>query len=281
MSLSRFVSDLQDYYAELEQRYDEAEGDHWGFTVRHSEVEQFLDDIIDYVSISGDDNLFAKLTDLKREKKEASLHSFDSYTYTQAQARVLRIIRLVETFGNEYLPQPQQKKETPSQEPVRQPVKVAEEKDLSNRVFVVHGHGKAELYRVKETLTVLGLKPVVLHEQPSGGKTIIEKLVEYSDVGFAVVIMTADDMGGSLEEVEHGDLAPRARQNVVMELGFFTGKLSRSRVCVLKDADVRPPSDILGVVYTTIDENGAWRLNLAQELANAGYDIDLNKLIGR
>lgn len=146
-------------------------------------------------------------------------------------------------------------------------------------MFVVHGHDDAVLYRVKETLTILGLKPIILRDQPNGGRTVIEKFEAYSDVGFAVVLMTADDIGGSLKEMEESNSSPRARQNVIMELGFFASKLGRRRVSVLKSPSVEAPSDIMGVVYTPIDDGEAWRLALARELLNVGYDVDVNKLI--
>ena len=151
--------------------------------------------------------------------------------------------------------------------------------EKSDKVFVVHGHNNAVLFRVKETLTTLGLKPIVLREQANGGRTIIEKFEEYSDVGFAVVLMTADDMGGSLAEMNDDNAKPRARQNVVMELGYFAARLTRQRICVLKADRVEVPSDIFGLIYTPIDEAEAWRLALAQELNSAGYKVDLNKLI--
>jgi len=116
-----------------------------------------------------------------------------------------------------------------------------------------------------------------LHEQPNRGQTIIEKFERYSDVGFAVVLLTPDDLGASMEDKDH--LKPRARQNVVFELGFFCAKLGRSNVCALYK-DVELPSDISGVIFTSMDAAGVWRYKLASELAAAGLDVDLNKLKG-
>jgi predicted nucleotide-binding protein len=85
--------------------------------------------------------------------------------------------------------------------------------------------------------------------------------------------------------IEHSkkeiEAQPRARQNVVLELGYFVGKLGRDRVCALKKGILEIPSDYLGVVYTDLDESGGWRLKLAQELQAAGYDINWNKIMGR
>jgi predicted nucleotide-binding protein len=72
----------------------------------------------------------------------------------------------------------------------------------------------------------------------------------------------------------------RARQNVILELGYFIGKLGRKNVCALKQGDVELPSDILGVVWIPLDEHGAWRQNLAKELQAAGHNIDWNQVMG-
>jgi predicted nucleotide-binding protein len=71
----------------------------------------------------------------------------------------------------------------------------------------------------------------------------------------------------------------RARQNVILEVGYFIGLLGREKVTVLYRGDVELPSDMLGIVYTNLDESGGWKLALAKELKQGGYEIDLNKLI--
>ncbi len=79
--------------------------------------------------------------------------------------------------------------------------------------------------------TKLDLDPIILHEQTNKGKTIIEKFEEYSDLPFAVILMTPDDVGAIEEEKEK--LSKRARQIVVFELGYFIGKLGRKNVAAL------------------------------------------------
>ena len=111
----------------------------------------------------------------------------------------------------------------------------------------------------------------------SFGKTIIEKLEHYSDVGYAVVLLTPDDEGRKKAEGEN--LRDRARQNVLLELGYFTGKLGRSRVCALHRGSVEIPTDYLGMLYVPLDEAGGWQLRLAKELKAAGFDIDMNKAV--
>jgi len=147
----------------------------------------------------------------------------------------------------------------------------------TKRVFIVHGHDEAAREGVARFLEKLELEPIILHEQPSGGRTVIEKLEHHGDVGFAVVLLTPDDVGAAASA--SADLKPRARQNVVLELGYFAGRLGRARVCALHKGALELPSDVIGVVYVPLDSSGAWRLLLAKELREAGFDIDLNAAI--
>ena len=71
----------------------------------------------------------------------------------------------------------------------------------------------------------------------------------------------------------------RARQNVILELGYFTGKLGRNRICALHRGSVEIPTDYLGVVYVPLDEGGGWQLQLARELKAACFEIDMNKAV--
>jgi predicted nucleotide-binding protein len=147
----------------------------------------------------------------------------------------------------------------------------------SKRVFVVHGHDNAAKEMVARFLSRLSLDPIILHEQSSGGQTIVEKFERHSKVNFAVVLLTPDDVGGASADT----LQTRARQNVVFELGFFVGRLGRGRVCALRKGSVEIPSDFQGVVYVDLDGAGAWRQSLAQELMDAGMKIDLNALVNK
>ena len=147
----------------------------------------------------------------------------------------------------------------------------------SNRVSIIHGHDVAALEAVARCLENLGLEPIILHEQANRGRAIIEKFEDYADVAFAVVLLTADDLGKRKDE-ESGH-KPRARQNVILELGFFLGKLGRERVCPFVKGDVETPSDHDGVLYTKLDDAGAWRMKLVQELKAVGFDVDANRLV--
>ena len=147
-------------------------------------------------------------------------------------------------------------------------------KSQSNEVFVVHGHDDAAKVNVARFLERLKLKPIILHEQPNSGTTIIEKIEKYSNVGFAIVLYTQCDVGGK----DANSLLPRARQNVVFEHGYLIGKIGRSNVCALVKGEVETPGDISGVVYTVLDANEAWHYKLAKELRASGYSIDMNML---
>lgn len=146
----------------------------------------------------------------------------------------------------------------------------------SKTVFVVHGHETETKESVARILDRIGLEPIILHEQPNAGRTIIEKFEVYSDVGFAVVLLTPDDVGALASEA--ANLKTRARQNVILELGYFLGRLTRSRVCALYKKGVEIPTDYQGVLYIELDPAGAWRTKVAQELVEAGFSIKLEKL---
>lgn len=145
-----------------------------------------------------------------------------------------------------------------------------------DKIFIVHGHNNELKLEVEKIINKLGIQSVILHEQPNGGKTIIEKFEKYSDVHYAVVILTADDIGKSKME---DDYKNRARQNVIFELGYFIGKLGRDNVMALCDKDIEIHSDISGFVYTEIDKNGYWKNELIRELRENGFKIDANKII--
>jgi predicted nucleotide-binding protein len=142
-------------------------------------------------------------------------------------------------------------------------------------VFIVHGHDEGARESVARFLERLGLEPVILHEQPNKGRTIITKFrQEAGDIGFAVVIMTPDDHGGKAG----AETRPRARQNVVFELGFFIGALGPEKVSALVRGDIERPSDFDGIVYISLDQ-GHWKIDLGRELKAAGFEIDFNKVM--
>ncbi|MBW7992088.1 MAG: hypothetical protein FVQ84_19025 [Planctomycetes bacterium] len=151
-------------------------------------------------------------------------------------------------------------------------------KPQPKRVFLVHGRSKAEKETVARFIEKLSVETVVLDEQANLGRSILKKFRDYSDVGFAVVLLTGDDKGGLASE-DPTNLSLRARQNVIFELGFFLAKLGDDRVCCLHSSNVEIPSNYSGILYVPLDDSGAWKTRLARELRDAGFNIDLNKLL--
>ena len=147
----------------------------------------------------------------------------------------------------------------------------ANDRPSSNKVFVIHGRDDGAKETVARFLAKLGLEPVILHEQANQGRTIIEKFEDHAHVGFAVALLTPDDVG-SLQG-DTNNFKPRARQNVIFEFGYFIGKLGRRKVCALVKGDVEKPSDYEGVLYIPLDKSGGWNNTLSRELKTAGIPI--------
>jgi len=92
-----------------------------------------------------------------------------------------------------------------------------------------------------------------------------------------VILLTPDDVGSVATQTDK--LKPRARQNVVLELGYFLARLGRKRVAALVVDGVEVPSDYSGVLYVNLDDQNAWQFHLAKELKAAGLPIDSDALL--
>ena len=148
----------------------------------------------------------------------------------------------------------------------------------SNEVFIVHGHDTAAKIKVARFVEKLGPKVTILDEQPGRGQTIIEKFEAHaSNAGFAIVLLTPDDVGAAKDKQDN--LKPRARQNVIFEMGYFVKGLGRGRVCAMSTEEVKLPSDLAGVEYIHLDGYDGWKSKLARELKAAGISIDTGKLV--
>jgi predicted nucleotide-binding protein len=141
-----------------------------------------------------------------------------------------------------------------------------------NSVFIVHGHDDLAKTEVARFLEKLKLNAIILHEQASSGSTIIEKIEKHTNVGFGIVLYTPCDVGA--KSGNENNLKSRARQNVVFEHGFLIGKIGRKKVCALVKGDLEIPKDISDVVYVKMDNS--WKLQVAKELRESGYEIDMN-----
>ncbi|WP_412559698.1 TIR domain-containing protein [Winogradskyella sp. MIT101101] len=135
-------------------------------------------------------------------------------------------------------------------------------KEYTNKGFIVHGHNNTLKLEVARFIDKqLKKDTVILHEQASKGKTVIEKFESYSTVDFAIALWTNDDLG---KAKDNKNLKPRARQNVIFETGFFIGKIGREKVIILHEKDIEIPSDYSGVVYISIEGN--WKEQLRTEI---------------
>ncbi len=149
---------------------------------------------------------------------------------------------------------------------------------FGDEVFVVHGHDNEAKETVARFIENLGIEATILHERTNSGKTIPEKFEEHAGkAGFAIILLTLDDVGKSKDETDGPK--PRARQNVILELGYFWALLGRARVCVLYKEGVELPSDIHGILYVPMDSFNGWQLQLAKEMKQAGLPINPEKLV--
>ena len=145
----------------------------------------------------------------------------------------------------------------------------------TSQVFIVHGHDEIAKSIVANFVSDLGLEPIILHRQASSGRTIIEKLEHYSNVGFAIILYTPCDVGAKAGELIS---SYRARQNVVFEHGYLIGKIGRSRITAIVKGQVETPNDISGVVYIAMDENENWKEEIKTEMRSSGYQISNERI---
>jgi len=146
------------------------------------------------------------------------------------------------------------------------------EKVKGNRVFIIHGHDELMKKDVQLLLERAGVNNLVLHEQPDKGRNIIDKLIEESDTSnYAIALMSPDD-----KDVNGGE---RARQNVILEIGYFVGKLGKERVRLLRKGDVEIPSDLSGILYENYDSEGAWKIKILKELLAVGIYVDMGNVM--
>jgi predicted nucleotide-binding protein len=148
----------------------------------------------------------------------------------------------------------------------------------TGKVSVVHGRDEVAKTSLEVFLHELGLDPVVLHRQPDQGMTVIEKLEKHSDVGYAFILLTPDEVAYLASEEAKPDAERkkehRARPNVIFEFGYFLGKLGRSRVCCLYTGDVALPSDVSGMIYKHYEKSiEEVAFSVIKDLKASGYEI--------
>jgi len=240
---------------------------------------------IDLIRVSESDESSSKLIPkLRRERVSESFRTgiiapvSDGYLVVEKSRNVTR----------KFVPRPPQKEEiSEEQEKPKRP--------LSKHIFIVHGRDDKPKLELARMLEKLGFDVIILSEQPDKGRTIIEKLEQETiDVGYTFVILTPDDIGFEDLVQELGKqyplvsefvksrpivsslLKPRARQNVILELGYFVGKIGRNRVCCLYKGDVELPSDIHGVLFKKFEKSvEECYKGILDELKAAGYEIKI------
>ena len=167
---------------------------------------------------------------------------------------------------------------------LRSPSEPAEDSELHRSVFVVHGHSDKALGELERFLTSVGVQPIVLSRRGESAQSLFQKFMAVaSKARFAVVLLSSDDFGASrrqydAEGVGERALQFRARQNVVLELGFFYGRLGWENVFVVYEhpdqvfPNFERPSDLDGVVFDSMSD-AAWQRNLQARLEKAGFAI--------
>ena len=168
-----------------------------------------------------------------------------------------------------------------SLEGIRDRLELFEEPDppvriFGEKIFIVHGHNEGAKHKIARFIEDLDLTAIILDEQPIG-HTIIDKFEEHAgEAGFAIILLTGDDIGAPKDQIDN--LQPRARQNVILEFGYFLGELGTKRIGVLYEEGVELPSDIEGLEYVLLDNADGWKIKLAKGMRAAGFTVDLNKI---
>lgn len=160
-----------------------------------------------------------------------------------------------------------------------EPVRLSSILPKTKKVFVVHGHDEIAKTSLEVFLHEIGLEPIVLHRQADVGLTVIEKFEKHSDVGYAFILLTPDEVAYLASDETKADAERkkelRARPNVIFEFGYFIGKLGRSKVCCLYTGAVSLPSDVNGMIYKRYDKSiEEVAYSVIKDLKASGYEVD-------
>lgn len=221
--------------------------------------------------------LLAKLFSGNKIIEDYNRHTYISYSYLGGADEELKTYTKLITGAVNELESLSERIDLIPENSQSEKLKDNSPKIINNNIFIVHGHNGELKQTVARLVEKLSLNPIILHEQANSGMTVIEKIEKNADVGFAVILLTADDTGGE-GKVPPDNFQSRARQNVIFELGYFIGKLGRDKVCALYEDRVELPSDMHGILYVKYDSEGSWKYQLCRELKSAGYNINMNKI---
>jgi len=152
--------------------------------------------------------------------------------------------------------------------------------DIRRRVFVIHGSDEDMKGETISVLGKLGLAPVIMREQPIQGRKIVEKFADYADISFAIVLLSPDNFTYP-KETSYSKRALVPSQDVIIEFGFFLGRLGKDNVIAFykEFENFEAPLDFEGVRFIAFDDRGSWKLSLIRELTACGYRVDANKII--
>ncbi len=148
-------------------------------------------------------------------------------------------------------------------------------KNILNNVFIVYGHNKSMLNDVNEFITQLGLNSIDLMEYSPGGiRTIFDALDACANsIECAIILLSGDDIVCNVDSMT---MTYRARQNVIFEMGLFSGYLGRDKIIVLYKPHEKFefPSDIVGIYYHKYDTNNNWKMSLRSDLEKIGFNFN-------
>jgi predicted nucleotide-binding protein len=151
------------------------------------------------------------------------------------------------------------------------------------QVFIVHGHDDVSREQLELVLHKLGLDPFVLANTGGQGLTIIEALESKigknsKETSFGIVLMTPDDMGYA-NNTGADAIQPRARQNVVLEMGMLISSVGRKNMAILVKGHLEKPSDADGILYLGFNNHVKETVpKLANRLKESGFVLNPDKV---
>ena len=153
-------------------------------------------------------------------------------------------------------------------------------RNTPRRIFVLSSSDDSMKQALTGALTKLSLSPIVIHEEPSQGRKILERNADYTDVKFAVVLLSPDDhVYGKDDKTTKTRLKPR--QDVILIVGYLLGKLGKGNVLVFfkEFPNFEITNDFEGIKFVAFDDRSSWKLALIRELSNIGLVVDGDKIL--